>query len=87
MLTAIINYLIAIDLPDRDKYMYEFVNTVALNELYVEYLPVAYTNTPNHTPILSIVEDTIEKLKQIASGEFLEKGARIMKAIDSTNNW
>jgi hypothetical protein len=86
MLTSLLSYLISIDLPDRDAYGYEFLNSEALKEVYDVYLPLAYANTQNHTPVLEIMRDTAEKLKQITTGAYIDKAYDIMRAIDMKSN-
>ncbi|MBF0319498.1 MAG: hypothetical protein HQL01_06830 [Nitrospirae bacterium] len=86
MLSALLSYLISIDLPDRDSYGYEFLNSEALKEVYDVYLPLAYSNTQNHAPILEIIQDTANKLKQITTGAYIDKAYDIMRAIDLKSN-
>lgn len=86
MLSTILSYLIAIDLPDKDIYAYDFLNSEALKEIYDVYLPLAYANTQNHAPIMEIMRDTAEKLKKITTGAYLGKAYDIMRAIDLKSN-
>jgi len=82
MLTSLISYLIAADLPERELCGYDFVNPMAMKEVLGKYLPLAYNNTPNHEQILALVEDTIEKLKDISSADSLQQAFKVMDAID-----
>jgi hypothetical protein len=82
MLTSLISYLIAADLPEHELCGYDFVNPVAMKEVLGKYLPLAYNNTPNHEQILALVGDTLDKLKAISSGYSLEQAFRIMDDID-----
>ncbi|MBF0459473.1 MAG: hypothetical protein HQK99_16405 [Nitrospirae bacterium] len=86
MLTSLLSYLIAIDLPEREMYGYDFLNSEALKEVYDVYLPLAYSNTQNHTPIMEIIRDTAEKLKKITTGVYIDKAYDIMRAIDMKSN-
>lgn len=86
ILSNLINYLVAIDMPDVDSFNYDFVNHSALNEIYEKLIPLAYRNTPNHSEILSIIKDTVEKLDAISGGEYLKKAYDIMIAIDREMN-
>ncbi|KWT84068.1 hypothetical protein [Candidatus Magnetominusculus xianensis] len=86
MLTTILSYLIAIDLPDRELYEYDFLNSEALKEVYDVYLPLAYSNTQNHAPIMEIIRDTAERLKKITTGVYVDKAYDIMRAIDLKSN-
>ncbi|MBF0553415.1 MAG: hypothetical protein HQK96_02525 [Nitrospirae bacterium] len=86
MLTSILSYLIAIDLPDREIYGYDFLNSEALKEVYDVYLPLAYSNTQNHTPVMDIIRDTSEKIRKITTGVYLDKAYDIMRAIDLKSN-
>jgi hypothetical protein len=82
MLTSLISYLIAADLPERELCGYDFVNPMAMKEVLEKYLPLAYKNTPNHEQILLLVENTLTKLKDISSGYSLEEAFNVMAAID-----
>ncbi|MCG6551685.1 MAG: hypothetical protein L7F77_05110 [Candidatus Magnetominusculus sp. LBB02] len=86
MLTTILSYLIAIDLPDREIYEYDFLNSEALKEVYDVYLPLAYSNTQNHSPVMEIIRDTAERLRKIATGVYIDKAYDIMRAIDLKSN-
>ncbi|MBF0463645.1 MAG: hypothetical protein HQK88_04710 [Nitrospirae bacterium] len=86
MLSSIIAYLISIDLPDRDAYGYDFVNTDAINEVFTVYLPLAYNNTQNHAMILNVLNNTIEKVKEFSTGENVSKAYDIMRAMDFKSN-
>jgi hypothetical protein len=82
MLTSLISYMIAADLPESESCGYDFVNPAAMKEVLEKYLPLAYNNTPNHAQILTLVEDTLSKLREISSGYSLEQAFNVMSAID-----
>ncbi|MBF0344890.1 MAG: hypothetical protein HQL06_11745 [Nitrospirae bacterium] len=86
MLTSIIGYLISVDLPDTDSYDYEFVNDAAINEMLNVYLPLAYTNTQNHDKVIEVIENTLIRMKEITSGQYIESALNVMRAIDQTSN-
>ncbi|MBF0316722.1 MAG: hypothetical protein HQL04_00980 [Nitrospirae bacterium] len=86
MLTSIIGYLISVDLPDVDSYGYDFVNDAAVKEMLDVYLPLAYSNTPNHEKILEVIEGTVTKMKEVTSGQYIESALNVMRAIDSKVN-
>lgn len=86
MLTSLISYLIAIDMPDKDLFEYEFFNDRALQEIYDVYIPLSFRNIPNRGPILKVLADTLEKLKQLSSGEYLDKAYQIMLALAEEEN-
>ncbi|MBF0608527.1 MAG: hypothetical protein SFH39_13375 [Candidatus Magnetobacterium sp. LHC-1] len=86
MLTSIIGYLISIDLPDVYSYGYDFVNDAAIKEMLDVYLPLAYTNTPNHAQIQEVIEGTMIKMKEVTSGQYIESALNIMRDIDNRAN-
>ncbi len=86
ILSNLINYLVAIDMPDAILFSYDFVNEEAINEVYESLIPIAYRNTPNHGPILEVIKDTIEKLKELSGGSYLERAYHIMLSIDRQEN-
>ncbi|KJR42558.1 hypothetical protein MCHI_001539 [Candidatus Magnetoovum chiemensis] len=85
MLTSLISYLIAADLPDKDLFSYEFVNPGVLKSVIEDYIPLAFRNTPNHAPILEVIKNTIVKIKELASGEYIERAYNILIAIEKEN--
>jgi hypothetical protein len=86
MLSAIISYFVSIELPENNSNDYEFVNDAAINEVFEVYLPLAYTNTQNHSMIKEVIMSTMDKLGGISTGQFIQKAYDIMCAIDNKAN-
>ncbi|MBF0564272.1 MAG: hypothetical protein HQK89_03420 [Nitrospirae bacterium] len=86
MLSSLLSFLISIDLPEHAGVEYEFVNDTALHEVLETYLPLAYGNTQNHAPIKEVVLNTMDKLRGITTGQYLQKAYNIMSAMDNKNN-
>lgn len=79
MLAVMINYLLTLTSPDKDRYDYEFVGQNAINEVFNNLFPLAYKNVAQYKSIMGIVE----KIVNASQNEHVKKAYDLMLDIDS----
>jgi tetratricopeptide (TPR) repeat protein len=79
MLVVLINCLLTLNGPDKDRYDYEFVGQNAINEVFNNLVPLAYKNATQHKSI----KDIVKKLSDVSRNEYIKKAYDIMSEIDA----
>ncbi|MEW6740298.1 MAG: hypothetical protein AB1325_10400 [Nitrospirota bacterium] len=79
MLAVLINYLLTLTSPDRDRYDYEFVGQNAINEVFNNLFPLAYKKAVQYKSIMGVVE----KIVNASQNEHIKKAYDLMRDIDS----
>lgn len=79
MLAVLINYLLTLTSPDKDRYDYEFVGQNAINEVFNNLFPLAYKRALQYKSIIGIVE----KIVNASQNEYVKKAYDLMHDIDS----
>lgn len=79
MLAVLINYLLTLTSPDKDRYDYEFVGQNAIDEVFNNLLPLAYKRALQYKSIIGIVE----KMVSASQNEYIKKAYDLMCEIDS----
>jgi tetratricopeptide (TPR) repeat protein len=78
MLAVLINYLLTLTGPDRDRYDYEFVGQNAINEVFNNLIPLGYRNSVQHKNI----KDIVKKMVDASQNENIKRAYDLMNEID-----
>lgn len=81
MFAELIKYLLSCKADDAKEYDYDFINNIALNEVFEKLLPLSYENSVDH-PSLS---EVVSNLKDKTGNEYLKKAYEIVSSIDKTH--
>lgn len=78
MLAVLLNYLLTLKHPDRERYDYEFTSENAINEVFNNLVPLAYKNSTQYKGI----KDIVKKMADASQNEYIRKVYNLMSEID-----